>query len=174
MIKIQCPFCNHIWDYTGKSKTYVTCSKCHKSIKVVIPVAKNNPFPWTEYDLEDLRELNKKGEDSKTISIKLGIDEDEVKQKIIDLKLQPLVVNTIALPKTITQNICGKERDSIPDIGVLLTKLLNENSVRKQQNDEQISEQKYTNILLQTMVDLQQEYMVVVKEQHEVWKRKQS
>lgn len=180
MVTQRCKKCNHIWDYTGnqkhpngKQKTSVTCGKCHNSTPMEFGDT-TNPQKWTEFDINDLKEMIKKGMDSKTISTIIGIDEDDIKQKIIELKLQPKTTNNIPPPKTITHKIGGKERDSLPDEGTLLAKLLNENAVRKQQNDELIAEQKHTNSLLQKMVDLQQEYMIVVRLQHESWKQKHS
>ncbi|MFH1430959.1 MAG: hypothetical protein ABIG37_00635 [Nanoarchaeota archaeon] len=33
-MKIVCPKCKHKWDYSGKSKYYVTCPCCYRKINI--------------------------------------------------------------------------------------------------------------------------------------------
>ena len=33
-IKLKCKYCGHEWEYTGKSKYYVTCPVCHYKLSI--------------------------------------------------------------------------------------------------------------------------------------------
>lgn len=36
MVRVKCtrPNCGHEWDYTGKSRFYITCPSCYRKISV--------------------------------------------------------------------------------------------------------------------------------------------
>jgi hypothetical protein len=66
---------------------------------------------WTEFDLKDLEKMYKEGKKTNVISVKLGIDEDEVKQKMIEVGfIEKGDPHTILAPITIKQKYDQKPK----------------------------------------------------------------
>lgn len=140
---------------------------------------------WLAIEIKELKDLHAKKTPINVISQKLRRQKKEITDKIQELGLDttevsPNGTHTVILP------IPGWKQpstESLPDVGELLTKIKNDTALQHQ--DIILLESKITARLdgmavainkiariQEEMLQLNKEWILIIKEQHEAWKQK--
>jgi hypothetical protein len=137
---------------------------------------------WSFFDIRDLKELANKGVALELIAHKLRRSSEDVSNKMTELGLNKKEPEVLMVPKTIKHKYDGeKKAPSFIDEDDMIRKDHDLRATQTQLLKEIVSSlQNHTlqnkDILLLTKenIKLQEEFLIIAREQHAVWKQKQT